>query len=121
MVQSINSYTLATVPKNKKQKSKPVQLHQASYSDSAFTVTLFTRKPLALNPPLELTVKAASLRDALGRELDGDGSGRPGANFTAILSKTGTNVTSASALARSDRLSSLAVDAVLAAGSWRGR
>ena len=96
--QSISSYTLATVPKNSKQKSKPVTLSSASYNSSAFTVTLLTRKALSLNPPLELTVEAASLRDTLGRELDGDDSGQPGSNFTADLSKSGPSVTSAKAL-----------------------
>jgi len=108
--QSINSYTLATVPKNKKQKSKPVPLSKASYSSSAFTVTLVTRKTLALNPPLELTVKAASLLDALGREVDS------GANVTAVLSKAGTSVTSARPLARIGGLSSHAVDGVMKVG-----
>ena len=64
--QNLNAYTLATVPKNKKQKSKPVPLSGATYNSSAFTVTLLTRKTLALNPPLDLTVKAASLLDAAG-------------------------------------------------------
>ncbi len=114
--QSISSYTLATVPKNTKQKSKPVQISHASYNASAFTVTLLTRKTLALKPPLELTVKAASLLDALGRELDGNDSGRSGANFTAVLSKAGTSVTSTRPLARIGGLSSHAVDAVLEAG-----
>jgi len=114
--QSVNSYTLATVPNNKKQKSKLVQLSAATYSSKAFTVTLLTRKPLVLNPPLELTVKAASLRDAFGRELDGDDSGKSGANFTAVLSKTGTRVTSAKALTRIGGLSPDAIDAVLRAG-----
>ncbi|MFI5459893.1 MAG: beta strand repeat-containing protein [Isosphaerales bacterium] len=118
--QSISSYTLATVPKNKKQKSKPVRLSGASYSSSAFTVTLLTRKTLALKPRLELTVKAASLLDALGRELDGNDSGQSGANFTAVLSKAGTSVTSARPLARIG-LSSHAVDAVLEAGLRGGR
>jgi hypothetical protein len=121
MAQSINSYALATVPGNSKKKSKPVQLSKATYNASAFTVTLLTRKPLALNPPLELTVKAASLQDALGLELNGDDSGLPGANFTAVLSKSGTRVTSARALSRFGVLSSEAVDAVLAAGLGRGR
>ena len=76
--------TLATVPKNMK-KSKPVQLSRATYNVAAFTVTLFTRKPLLLNPPLELTVKAASLLDALGRELDGNNSGQSGANLRPCL------------------------------------
>ena len=93
--QSINSYALATIPMNKRQKSKPVRLSQASYNPSALTVTLLTRKKLALNPPLKLTVKAAGLLDALGRELDGNDSGQPGANFTAVLSNAGTKVTSA--------------------------
>ncbi len=43
--QSIRSYSLATVPKTKKQKSKPVALSTATYSPSAFTVTLLTRRP----------------------------------------------------------------------------
>jgi len=86
-----------------------------------FTVTLLTRKTLALNPPLELTVKAASPLDALGRELDGNDSGQSGANFTAVLSKAGTSVTSARALARIGGLSSHAVDAVLTAGLRGGR
>ena len=115
--QNLNVYTLATVPKNKKQKSKPVLLSSATYDASAFTVTLLTRKKLALNPPLDLTVQAASLLDAQGRQLDGNNSGRPGANFTAALSKAGATVTSA----RIGGLSSHAVDAVLAAGLRWGR
>ncbi len=97
--QNLSAYTLATVAKNKKQKSKPVPLSSATYNSSAFTVTLLTRKTLALNPPLNLTVQAASLLDALGRQLDGNDSGRPGANFTAVLSKAGTTVTQSAAVA----------------------
>ncbi len=118
--QNINSYTLATVPSNKK-KSKPVQISAAMYSSSAFTVTLLTSKSLVLNPPLLLTVKAASLLDALGRELDGNDSGRSGANFTAVLSKAGTSVTSARELARIGGLSPDAVDAVLKTAARGGR
>ena len=77
--QSLGSYTLATVPKSKKQKSKPVALSKASYSAAAFTVTLWTRKPLVLSPPLKLTVEAASLLDIVGRPLDG------GTNYTTIV------------------------------------
>ncbi len=118
--QSIGSYTLVTVAKSKKQKSKPVPLSKATYNSSAFTVTLLTKKTLAQSLPLDLTVNAASLRDALGRELDGNDSGQPGANFTAVLSKAGTSVTSVRALLREGGLSSHAVDAVLEAG-LRGR
>jgi hypothetical protein len=116
--QNIAAYTLATVPK-KKQKSKLVALSSASYNSAAFTVTLLPRKTLVLNPPLdpplELTVKAASLLDPFGRQLDGNDSGQPGANFTAVLSKAGTSVTSARALVRTGGLSSHAVDAALEA------
>ena len=59
-----------------------------------FTVTLVTRTALASNPPLQLTITAARLLDALGRPLDGNDSGQPGANFVARLSKTGVTVTS---------------------------
>jgi hypothetical protein len=92
--QSISAYSLATISKHKNQKGKPVRLSRASYNSSTFTVTLFTRKPLVLTPALSLTVESASLLDALGRELDGNDSGQPGANFTAILGKAGTRVTS---------------------------
>jgi hypothetical protein len=119
--QHISAYTLVTVQKNEKQKSKPVPISRANYNSLAFKVTLLTRKPLALNPPLDLTVKAASLLDALGRELDGNDSGQSGANFTAVLSKAGTSVTSARPLARIGGLSSRAVDAVLTAGLLTGR
>ncbi len=114
--QSMGSYALVTVAKSKKQKSKPVALWSASYNSSAFTVTLLTKKTLAQSLPLDLTIKAASLRDALGRELDGNDSGQSGANFTAVLSKAGTSVTSARALLREGGLSTHAVDAVLEAG-----
>jgi MBG domain (YGX type) len=98
--QSISSYSLATVAKTTKQKSQPVALSTATYNSTAFTVTLLTKKPLAVNPPLLLTVAASSVLDALGRELDGDDSGQPGSNFTAVLSGKRTQITSAVRLAR---------------------
>jgi len=87
--QNINTYSLVTVAKSKKQKSKPVAMAKASYNSTTFTVTLTTRKALVLSPPLQLTVKATSLLDALGRPLDG------GVNFVVTLSKSGATVTSA--------------------------
>ena len=73
-------------------------------------MTLATRQKLALNQPLELTVNAGGLLDALGRPLDG------GANAVAILSKGGSTVSIAVPLARSSRLAARAVDAVLQEG-----
>ena len=84
----------------------------AGVADQGLPLCLVTRKKLALYPPLELTVRAASLLDALGRELDGNDSGRSGTNFTAVLSKAGTSVTSARALAQKAGVSSHAVNAV---------
>jgi MBG domain (YGX type)/YDG domain len=114
--QSINSYTLATLPKKKKQKSKVMPLSRATYNPMALTVTLLTRKKLVLNPVLKLTVKAASLLDAFGRELDGNDSGQPGVNFTAVISKAGATIKSARPLVQIGALSFRAVDALSEAG-----
>jgi len=108
--QNLATYNLVTVPKSKKQKGTAVKLAKASYDSTTFTVTLTTRKPLVLNPPIKLTVEAASLLDTLGRPLDG------GTNFVATLTKKGASVTSAISLARTDGLSVTAVDALLEAG-----
>ena len=83
-------------------------LTSASYKPSAFTVTLATRKALVLNPPLELTITAAGLLDALGRPLS--------TNYGAKLTKAGATVTSAAPLARTKGLSAQVVDTVLGAG-----
>ena len=83
---------------------------------TGLTVTLFTKKPLSLNPPLLLTVKAANLLDALGRQLDGNGSGQPVANFVATFRKKGVTVNSARTAASSS-LSAAAVDVVLNGGT----
>jgi len=84
--QNLNTYHLVTAPKSKKQKGTAVALAKASYNSTTFTVTLTTRKPLVLNPPIKLTVVAASLLDTLGRPLNG------GTNVVATLSKTGVTV-----------------------------
>ena len=85
--QSITSYALATVAKNKKQKSKPMALSSATYSSSAFTVTLLTRKTLALNPPLALTVVGPLACWAPWAASSTATLGQPGEDFTAVLSR----------------------------------
>jgi len=92
--QNINTYNLVTVPKKKKQRGQRVAIPRATYTAGALTVTLFTRKPLAFNPPLQLTIIAANLLDALSRPLDGNNSGQPGANYVATLSKSGITIDS---------------------------
>jgi fibronectin-binding autotransporter adhesin len=114
--QDVSGYILTTVSKNKKHKSKPLALASATYNSSALTVTLVTKKPLVLSPPLNLTIESSAVLDALGRELDGNDSGEPGANFTAVVRKSGVSVISARARARPDGLSSGAVDSVLEVG-----
>jgi hypothetical protein len=110
--QSLATYSLVTVPPSKRQKSKTVALKRATYDPTAFTVTLFTRKPLVLQPPLRLTITAARLLDALGRPLAGNHSGQPGTNFSATLSKSGATVTSVK-VGRAAPLAARAVDALL--------
>jgi len=85
--QGIGSYSLATIPSGKKQKSKAVALSQATYNPANNTVRLVTRKPLVLNPPLRLTLNAGGLLDSLGRPLDGDHDGQPGGSFATTLRK----------------------------------
>ena len=85
--QRIGNCSLATIPSNKKQKSKAVALSQATYNPANNTVRLVTRRPLVLNPPLKLTVYTARVLDTLGRPLDGDDDGAPGGNFVGTLRK----------------------------------
>jgi hypothetical protein len=79
--QRISNYRLTTIPANKRQKSQSVSLSQAQYNAATNTVTLITRKPLVLNPPLKLTLSAGSLLDFYGHPLTG--------NCMATLSKGG--------------------------------
>ncbi len=91
--QRIGVYSLVTIPKSKRQKSKVIALAKASYNSTALTVTLTTRKALVLSTPIKLTVKASGLLDSAGEPLDG------GMNFSAVLAKSGVRVTSAARLA----------------------
>jgi hypothetical protein len=70
--QSTSSYSLTTIPTNKRQMSKSVALSKAQYNASTNTVTLITRKPLVLNPPIRLTLNAARLLDSYGDPLSGN-------------------------------------------------
>jgi hypothetical protein len=77
--QSTSSYSLTTIPASKRPKSHSVKLSKALYNASTNTVTLITRKPLVLNPPIKLTMNAARLFDSYGDALSG--------NSVATLSK----------------------------------
>jgi hypothetical protein len=64
------------MPANKRQKSQAVALSQAQYNAATNTVTLFTRKPIVLNPSLKLTY---NLLDADNHSVSG----------SATIGKTG--------------------------------
>ena len=107
--QDLTSYSLVTMAKSKKQKSKPVVLSKASYNPTNFTVTLTTRKKLVLSPPIVLTIKSAGLRDARNLPLDGGASGQPGSNYVATLSQSGIMVNSFVRTISTTHFSTLAV------------
>jgi hypothetical protein len=66
--QSIQDYSLTTIPANKKQESQAIALSQAQYNAATNTVTLITRKPLVHNPSLKLTY---NLLDAYDNPVSG--------------------------------------------------
>jgi hypothetical protein len=76
---STSSFSLTTIPAEKRQKSHSVKLSKAQYNASTNTVTLMTRKPLVLNPPIKLTLNPARLPDSYGDPQSG--------NSVATLSK----------------------------------
>jgi hypothetical protein len=92
---SLAVYTLNTVPQGKKHTTKPLGLIRAIYATATETVMLIPRKsPIALSPPLILTINGSNLLDRLGRRVDGNDDGQPGGTYKAILHKAGTIVIS---------------------------
>ena len=118
--QNLSAYTLATVPKNKKQKSKPVPLSSATYNSSALTVTLLTRKTLALNPPARSHGPGRQPAGRPGPPARRQRLGPAGREFHG-RSQQGWHHRHQRESARIGGLSSHAVDAVLAAGLRWGR
>jgi hypothetical protein len=83
-------YTLTTAPEGKKHTTKSVALGRAIYSTDTETVTLTAKKPpLVLTSPLVLTINANNLLDTMGRAVDATGTGQPGGQYRAMLSKAG--------------------------------
>ena len=118
--QNVGNYTLATVAKGKKKKSKPLALGSAAYNASTFAVTLTPGKQ-PLKPPVQLTLIAAGLVDLSGQAIDGNDDGQPGGNFVATLGGIGASVALAEGSARSAGPASGAVDALLATGFHVGK
>jgi hypothetical protein len=88
---NLASYTLQTVAQGKAHKSKGIALARSLYNPATNTVTLVTRSKLILQPPVQLQINASNLTDALGRPLDGNDDGQPGANFVVTLRKGGVS------------------------------
>jgi predicted outer membrane repeat protein len=83
-------YTLTTVPQGRKHTTKPVKLSRAIYASATETVMLLPKtSPIALSPPLILTINGSNLLDSLGRSVDGNKDGQPGGIYKAMLSKSG--------------------------------
>jgi trimeric autotransporter adhesin len=117
---NLAAYTLEAAVRKKKVTvySKPVRLNPPSYNSATNTVTL----PLRGKPPaktMQLTIIAAGLLDAEGRELDGNNDGRPGGNFVATLTKGGViSMARSTAEVRAHQVTA-AVDALMADGFLR--
>ncbi len=69
-----------------------IKVNKAQYSaaSSPDTVTLTPKTTFMLSKPVELTVK--SMRDSLGRLIDGNDDGQPGGNAVAVLMKSGVTI-----------------------------
>ncbi len=102
------NYTMVTVPKGKKSKSKVVKISRATYNSANDAVTLMTAKKLVLNPPIKLTINSTSLLDSRDHSLSG--------NFAVTLNKGGAAVTSAVRLDAVKNPTAHVVDALLAWG-----
>jgi hypothetical protein len=80
---NLASYSLVSAAKDRKfgtRDDRPLRLARATYNPQAHTVTLIPRKPLVLNPPLQLRIAGAALTGS-------------GGTVTAVLSRKGITIT----------------------------
>ena len=71
-----------------------VRFRSVAYNSAARTVTMTPAGRLVLNKKFQLRLNAAGLIDLYGRPLDGNGDGRPGGDFVALITRRGATVTS---------------------------
>ncbi len=117
----VAAYLLDSPTKSKKlgtRYTKPVPFKTASYNPSANMVTLTPRGTIPAQK-MQLTINASLIKDAQGRQLDGNDDGQPGGNYVAILNNHGGNA--ALPLIRAGRASAKVVDALLANGHLKVR
>jgi uncharacterized repeat protein (TIGR01451 family) len=88
LAQNLEMYRLTTAGRDRKFNTPDdvvVALSSATYDAQKRTITLRTRKSLARTVTHELRVNGNSLRDSLGRLIDGDGDGLPGGDWRASI------------------------------------
>jgi hypothetical protein len=98
--------------------ARAIKLRSAVYDSADDSVTLIPNKPFALTKPVQLVIDGqppSGLQDASGRFIDGAGTGTPGSNAVAILSRGGASVQAVAAEASSGQNAGIMaiVDALL--------
>ena len=84
----LKNYSLVTVPRNKKQKSKAAALAKATYDPATFTVTLRTAERVNLHHTYHLTLVGTGpngIRNTQGELLDGADSGTADSDYSGTL------------------------------------
>jgi hypothetical protein len=94
-----------------------VPLTSAAYNGATNTVTLALKGKVP-KQAMRLTIIAADLRDAEGRDLDGKGNGEPGCIFVGALnSHEVISMSRTMVEARIGRVAAAAIDAMMADGT----
>jgi len=91
------TYRLFTAGKDKTfgtKDDKTIAIKTVAFSPSTRGVSLGIKKKLPTGT-IKLTVRASSILDAIGREVDGNRDGQPGGDFAAILGKRSLTIASA--------------------------
>jgi hypothetical protein len=94
--------------------TKRVPLAPPSYNAANNTVTLVIKGTVP-KEKMQLTINAADVVDALGRQLDGNNDGQPGGNYVSSPFNSRV-INNAQPSVRVNRVSATAIDAIMVAG-----
>jgi hypothetical protein len=87
------NYILAAPGRRRRRRavtySKPIRIRSVTYDPAAHRVTLVLKRKLAKTQPPQLRITSAGILDAARRPLDGNGDGRPGGDYVALLTRRG--------------------------------
>jgi hypothetical protein len=117
--QSLSNYVLTTISTSRRVKAKALALASATYDAATNTLTLVTKKPFVLKPPLQLRIVASGVLDAYGRQLDGKGTGQPGSgDYVATVSGAGVTPSTVGngSVAAPKTVAASAIDSLMATG-----